>query len=292
MNDLIIPRPHAKRAQWAPLRFYPLSGSSDTLTVAVFAIAEDGEVAIAVAPYEQPLDCLFGKHSDKPKSLLQHAVEMAQIQLKEVGNPRLQNITLPFSDFELGEAQVGSGASVQDIAEQWMARLSMLSHWSTVQERENEKSTSQSEKSTKIEYAVREAVQSKNPLLVNYFGSRFRPKSKKLPVKLGFENSLFVANFGRLGAPGSHQLSPQIERIRSKLWVLAEHRDECDTNRITPHEMVLLREAPQNHAPDIEARVSDACYDLEMEADRREIRLRPMSSVNEISNHIVNVASG
>lgn len=292
MSALVIPTKHTVRAKWAPLYYYPVLGSQDRLSVAVVAITEDGsQVAVVEAPGLQRMYCLFGEKAEAPLKIVKIAIDALK---RDIAERRIFALTDPkplFTGFEFGELRAGSGFSLYEIAKQWINAVSMLS--------DNQSKDNQSrieipviaelkpaERGGRLLPSVRKEVQSRIPLISGEFNYTFRSRTKVVPVRIGFLGRNIVADFSRIS---TRSLSNNVERIRSKLWVLADHRDEAPNMMDIPHEMLLLRKAandPSVSRSELKA-IDEACHDLEIEADRRSIRLRPLTSVEDIAERII-----
>lgn len=292
MSALVLPTRHTVRAKWAPLYYYPVFGSPDRLTVAVIAFTDDGtQVAIAEAPGLHRMHCLFGEQAKAPLSLIKGTIDALK---KDINERRISALTEPkllFSGFEFGEMRSGSGFALNDIAQRWVNAISVFSaEKNAPAEIEVSLPTvvelRPSERSGRLVPSVRKEVQARIPLISGEFNYSFRSRTKVVPVRIGFLGRNIVADFSRIS---TRSLSNNVERIRSKLWVLADHRDEAPNMMDIPHEMIVLRNSasdPSVSRSDLKA-IDAACHDLEIEADRRSIRLRPLNSVEDIAERII-----
>ncbi len=291
MSALTIPKRHAVRATWAPLYYYPVMGSQDRLTVAVVAISDDGsQVAISRAPGLERLHCLFGEQAAAPLALIDHVIEALKNDISERRGHALSEPKLLLSGFEFGEVKAGSGQAIKNIADAWIKQISILS----VTDDDPASNVNSLPYTTghivapgreaKLVPSVRREVLARVPMVSGEFNYQFHSRGKVAPVRIGFHGRGLVADFYRLN---SGTLAGSIERIRSKLWVLADHRDEAREMSHVPHEMLVLRKPQADLTREERKAIEGACHDLEIEADRREIRFRPLTSVSDIAERIV-----
>ncbi len=291
MSALVIPKRHGLRASWAPLYYYPIAGSQDRVTVAVIAVSDDGsQVAVSKAPGLERLYCLFGEKAEMPLGIIDRVIEALK---KDFGERRIGALTEPsllFSGFEFGEVRVGSGQGIKNISDAWIKQISLLSV--ARMEDQNmetdtvlaEKQSVAAEREIRLVPSVKREVLSRVPFVSGEFNYLFRSRGKAVPVRIGFHGRGLVADFSRLS---TRSLSASFEKIRSKLWVLADHRDEAREMANVPHEMLVLRKPQSELTRDERFAIDGACHDLEIEADRREIRLRPLTSISDIAERIV-----
>jgi hypothetical protein len=127
----------------------------------------------------------------------------------------------------------------------------------------------------------------------NYFssdlreGRRRRLTGRSHEVLIDFGGSRLVANFGTLRASG---IARSVNLIKRRLWDLKVERDRDSGNAATrQHEMIV--QSPVADDPQVTANqqtyLSDALAALEEQADQEELRLRSLSSVAEIGEHVL-----
>ena|SRR5215510_973641 len=118
-------------------------------------------------------------------------------------------------------------------------------------------------------------------------GSEPRPRRRSHEVSIDFNGSGLVANIGTLVAGG---IGPSIERIKRKMWDLKVARDLNQSPLLRLHHEMLVQR-PANDDPQLTQRQLDnlqtAIDDLEKQADTEEIRFRPLTTVQEIGEHIL-----
>ena len=104
-------------------------------------------------------------------------------------------------------------------------------------------------------------------------------------VFIDFAGSKIVANFGTLTA----QNATSINRIKRGLWDLKIDRDREPTIHKRTHEMLVQH--PSFDDPQITEKqwdkISGSLKSLEQQADQVEIRLRPLHSVKDIGEHLL-----
>ena len=284
-SRISLPVRHSTRAHWAPVYYYPIAGSNDRFTVAVAAISTKGSEAVVVeAPGLNRLRCLFGQEAEVSLNIIDVFLSSLRSELDRRGIEALVSETSSLSSFEIGQPDIGSGMSVSDIAASWVHQLSALHLDSNTALEEN--TSPKPIREGRLITSVKSSAIQKFPFLRDRFNYSFRPEGNHLPVKIGFRGSHIVANFERF-IPKN--ISYSVDHVRSKLWSLAIHRDQAPEASHLDHEMLLLCKPGNDNFSkgsfrDVIDRASD---DLEREADRYEIRLRSLSSVDEIANTLV-----
>ena len=296
MLNLKLPPAHSIRANWMPLNYYPLIGSNNCLTVAVIVFSENGEKCLVEANGLDRLRCLYGPSADGHLAFLRIAVDTLRSRLEDLQLKTVSEFDLG-SSLIFGEVRVGSGHSLSEIGRNWLKKISLIhgetldsfelslvaQSYSVSDEDEGGLAGAATEK--RLLTNLRAEVQSMAPKLVSNFNKTFQPKNRILPVKLGYSGDHLVADFDRVAPKG---LGPSLSRIRSKLWVLAEHRDQTRHQSYRAHEMLVVpseRYQPLQSGRDADT-FEKACSDIEQEADRRDIRFRRFANSHEAAQHI------
>lgn len=286
--SVLLPKPHTLRAKWAPLNFYPFPGSGDRLTIAVVVVGPDGKSVICEAEGLTRLNCLFGNEAAKYISYARQGIQaLRELAGSDVSGVLERNVSLGGA-FELGPFQPGSGHDLQEIAHAWLNKVSMLATAPEYDRGGTELALAQesfTQRRPRLIPAVREEMAAIAPLLIDNFARSFQPEGKALPVRIGYKGTKIVADFSRLDASS---INSSLERVRGKLWMLSEHRDQTRHEHYREHEMLVIRKtaSDERYSPRELSILDRACDDLMEEADRREIRLRPLGSPKAVAQRI------
>jgi hypothetical protein len=137
---------------------------------------------------------------------------------------------------------------------------------------------------------VLDYVKVKRPDLDKFFSEEVRRQTSKRRtdasgVFIDYAGSKIVANFGTL----STQNVASINRIKRGLWDLKIDRDREPAIHRRDHEMLVQH--PAFDDPQITEKqwdkISGSLKSLEQQADQVEIRLRPLHSVKDIGEHLL-----
>lgn len=124
------------------------------------------------------------------------------------------------------------------------------------------------------------------------FARPFRLHQKARPAKIGFVGQKLAANFSLL-VPS--QLSRQVKDAKAKLWDLAQVQEYVQAREFNLSDDLkrfdllihsVREDDPQYSDRQIE-QVHEAECELEMEADRKQIRSQPLRSPDEIAKIII-----
>lgn len=299
MNAFNLPKAHTLRATWVPLHFYPVLGSTDCITVAIVAIDSHGECKVIKSENLKRLVCFFGESGADLIRFIDLAVDTVSDELNRLGSAVFNKPIELGSSFSFGNPTPGSGFSLDAIAKSWLNKISMLQHGASASEgaatsvaviSDRLVTTIAPVREKRIVPAVRDAIREIAPKFTPYFDKEFQFKNRKVPVRLNYSGEHLVAGFDRVSPKN---IEGSLEKVRSKLWVLAEHRDQTRHEAPRLHEMLVVPTTVQDRIVDSsEMRIVDeACDDIEKEADRREIRLRRFQSTRDLAAHIYRVES-
>lgn len=285
------------RASWAPILITPIAGSYERLVVGVVvASVEDFHVEMANALGR--LKCLYGDDAE----IIQYAIEITQehllLDLSTRGINAIEEPKPLVSGIEIGPRRSAEGPSVAAIARNWMKQISSLY---TIADAEvgvpdgADKAVFGESASDHLPTLVMDYVKEKNVKFYNYFNEDLRerrrpqPKGRSHEVLIDFGGTRLVANFETLRA---NRIGPSVNLIKRRLWDLKVERDkEYQSAFPRIHEMIL--QIPANDDPQVTDRqrvyLSDALKALEEQADQEELRLRSLSTVRDIGDHVLRV---
>ena len=302
MSDL--PALHAVRGRWMPLKFFPLIGAADCITVAIVAVDSAGRSLVLQANSMHKLECLFGSAARDHIQFINMAIDCLRDEVAKHGADIFENQIDLGSAFTFGPSSAGSGNDLDEIAQAWLEKVSIL-HQSSGTDLAlldvvrgevavaslADVSEPAQVREKKIVPAVRDEVAVIAPRFVHNFNREFIFKDRRVPVKLNYNGDHLVAGFDRVSP---RNIGGSLEKVRSKLWVLAEHRDQTRHEAPKLHEMLVVPSSVQDRIIDTTEikSITEACGDIEKEADRREIRFRLFQNTREIAAHIYRVESG
>jgi len=284
------------RARWAPIILVPISGSYERLVIGV-AVANESGFYVEMANALDRLRCLYADDAEG----VAYAIDLTADHLRsDLGERGFHAIVEPqplLSGVEIGTCREAEGASLEAIATSWMRSLSSLY-------RDEERrpvaaaddAVAQAEGvSDQLPTLVMDYVRERREGFFNYFstdlreGRRRRLTGRSHEVLIDFGGSRLVANFGTLRASG---IARSVNLIKRRLWDLKVERDrDSQSTPIRQHEMII--QSPAKGDPQVtanqQAYLSDALTALEEQADQEELRLRPLSTVAEIGEHVLRI---
>jgi len=286
-------------AKWAPLLIQPIEGSYERLVFGVAVVSNDG-FHLEIANRLDRLQCLYADQSKIVISVIEWTVESLRSDLAKRSIEALLEPSFPFSGVKVGELRNGEGESLEQIACSWMVSLSSLytDKYSEdfeleLVERGVEEVRPKSGGGDRLPILIKDYIKEKRVGLVPFFSEDVRLERKRRSARRGaevnidFAGSKLVANFGTLQANG---VSLSSGRIKSRLWELKVNRDaDWERGQDRYHEMLI--QIPPKNDPQFSAKqmrnVAEALETLEEQADQEEIRIRSMTSVEQIGEHLL-----
>jgi hypothetical protein len=279
------------RGRWYPVYIEPIAGSGERLTVGAVAMS-DADCYVLDAPGLDRFFCLYDEAGDGVVLAAKVTLDALRSHLERNGPLGLKSFEPPFVSIELGEERAGTGNTLSEIA---LLGLRASSSLITAKKRlpaliQIAEPTPYSERvegsETRIVRLVRESVTKARPGLIEAFNRPFRAVPGGRTTRIGFVGQNLVANFGMLRP---RRLSESVKDIKTGLWDLSSHRDIETFLRRPSYEMLIHR--PSKDDPDLEERhvirLTEACTELEYEADKKEIRVQPMTSIQQMSERVL-----
>jgi hypothetical protein len=286
------------RAKWAPVVLEPIAGSYERLVVAVAVVGPSG-FHIEAANALERLICLYADGAEGVAYAIKLSVEQLNIDLARRSIEALTNPIPAITGVQILDCREAEGRTLKDIGVSWMLSLSSL------YKADSEEAVLAEDIPAFIASEERERGGDRLPILIfdyvkdqkatfaRYFspevqqGRRRRPAGKNHEVIIDFAGSKLVANFGTLQAGG---VGRSVTQIKRRLWDLKVDRDDV-SNQVFGRRHELILQAPRDSDPQFSERqhqqVREALAALERQADQEELRLRALSSVEEIGNHII-----
>jgi hypothetical protein len=286
------------RARWAPVLLEPIAGSYERLVVGVAVVSSDGfHLELANA-----LDRLRCFYSDDAHAAV-YAIQLSAEQLKrDLARRAVDALTDPkaaISGVTIGECRDAEGESLEAIGASWMRALSSLyrdpvenASLDVVEEVDGDIDRQRGGTADRLPSLVMNYVRERREQYVRYFRADIQEAEKRRlagrshEVIIDFSGSKLVANFGTLQAGRAGQ---SVTVIKRRLWDLKVERDRQPAV-VRRHEMIL--QTPQPDDPQFtkrqHANFRKALQALEEQADQEELRLRALSTVAEIGEHVLN----
>jgi hypothetical protein len=288
------------RAHWAPVLLEPIAGSYERLVIGVAVVSADG-FHLELANALDRLHCLY---SDNAHGAI-YAVQLTAERLREeLATRAIEALTEPrpvMSGVVIGECRQAEGENLQTIGASWMRTLSSL-YRDVAEEADDAAPELDGEQPGQGEGAgdrlptlVLDYVSQRRDGLAQFFSNDVRESRKRRmtgrshEVLIDFSGSRLVANFGTLHVGG---IVKSVHLIKRRLWDLKVERDhEHSPMLVRHHEMIV--QSPQTDDPQVStkqlANIKEALEALEAQADQEDLRLRALSSVSEIGEHVLSL---
>ncbi|WP_332852673.1 hypothetical protein [Duganella sp. S19_KUP01_CR8] len=284
------PRRSNHYARWAPIYLEPLVGSGERLCIAVAVVDSQRSIVYPVPSIER-LTCVYGQHAAALVNASNLALGSIQRHLSKNGINFLSDWSRPMEGVEVGAIREGAGENLEDVARTALMQCASLAIHLSEESESQDPEAKAAESSGRLESMVKDIVIAARPELARFFGVSFKVSEKARPAYIGFAGHQLVANFGIL-VPG--KLSPLVNNAKAKLWDLKQLKSGAmdgffTTDSIMDFELLLHR--PYNNDPSYSERqinaLNAAALELEEEADKVDVRCRPMHSTSEIAKFVL-----
>lgn len=300
LEKAIFPQPPSGfvRAKRAPVVFRPIIGSLEQLVIGVIAY-NNNSAYLARANRLERLHCFYNDQAGGAILAIELALE--ELALDLVSDPSLaaSDYISAMSGVAIGPAHEAEGVSLESIASSWLSGMSSLYVPEVSSElqklmagRDVEESPAFDRASDRLGQLLLEYISQRQPKLLSSFSEEIRAQARRRrgsahSVFIDFSGSKIVANFGILSTSG---YAASIDRIKRRMWDLkiARDREKGDLWRRN-HEM-LVQHPPAND-PQLNQRqvdkIMESIQELEKQADQEEIRFRPMTTVEQMGEHLM-----
>jgi hypothetical protein len=280
---------------WAPVLLRPILGSPEQYIIGVVAVGKTG-FHIERANQFDRLECLFGGAASDLIFVTETALDALHKDVATRGLQALLEFRPAFSGIEIGECRAGESRSLEELARLWMTNFSSLysnpnaetgTEVAVLEDRVTVPGRTAREPLPNL---VMDYVVNVRPALLPFFAPSVRRSAARRRasnvhgVFVDFSGPKLSANFGVL-SPTSYASS--IDRIKRRLWDLKIDRDTRSLQG-RYHQMIVQHLAEdQLSSPQHVERIRDGLKGLEEQADREEIRLLPMTSIEQIGAHVL-----
>lgn len=285
---------------WAPIYFHPIPTSPERLVIGV-VVADAVRATIVEANRLDRLECLFGASSTSVLEAATLSLKALQEDVQQRGIEVLRAFDSPMSGVGIGETMVAEGRGFEEVGQVSLRSISSLfGHPSTelVHQKEvqwhlvERAASSDKPARPKVPSAVMEYVAKRNRDLLPNFATaraareRLQRANPHTPI-LDYSGRRVAANFSALES--NHASS--VNAVKRRMWDLGLDRIREEKAGKIHREHEMLVRAPEHSSAGISElvlqRIRKALADLEKEADLNEIRLRPLVSVEEIGEHLL-----
>lgn len=286
------------RAKWAPIVLEPIAGSYERLVIAVAVVGKAG-YHVEPANALNRLVCLYADNAESVAYAIKLCVEQLNIDIARRSFDALTDPVPALVGMHILECREAEGRTLKDIGVSWMTSLSSLYAEEAEEQVLAEEvpaflaSEEQERGGDRLPLMIFDYVKQQKDGFSRYFsadlreGRKRRAAGRNHEVIIDFSGPKIVANFGTLQAGGVGRSMNQIKR---RLWDLKVDRDGGSDGAFgRNHELIL--QTPRADDPQFSERqhrqVREALGALETQADQEQLRLRAMSSVEEIGEHII-----
>lgn len=193
------------------------------------------------------------------------------------------------SGIHLGDIRQGAGADMNEIIRNALVMSASLVEQLAESDEDDESAGGFT--TPRLEHLIREAVVNVKPQLRERFSVKLKRAANQRPVTMGFLGSNLAANFGVIFPMN---LSANVRDIKSKLWDLANLREEPGRKSLFPstvhqYEMHVYRPRPDEPVfSDRQLKsIEEAANELETEADDMEVICRTTTDHTSIARRIL-----
>ena len=284
--------------RWAPILCHPREASSETFVVGVVAVG-DNDFHIECANRLSKLACLYDEAAMPIAMSIQMAVGWLEEVLSRKSVPNLEELAFPVGNIEFGEYRQTMGLGCQEVAKHWMATLSSFyektaSESALEQKLQFEEAISEIETTKeRLPVQVLGIIETQNKELLEFFhedvrSRRARRARANARVKIDYDGMRLSANidFFDVDKP-----APTVGKLKQRMWDLAVQRERNSAKNLRSKEYEMLVDFPRHRLldkrPHLIARIEDHLDELERQADREQIRFRPLQGAEGIGKHIL-----
>ncbi len=285
------------QAKWAPIYLSPVLGSPERFVIGVVAMNDSGfyvERANALRRFE----CLYGTAAETVVFAAELALDEMETDCANRGMEALNDPLPGFSGVSVGELADGESHSLADVAQTWLASISSV--YDADSARLNKSPTVHTLVDIdavgtveRLPSLVLDYVKTRRVGLEKFFsedirtGRKSRRRSNYHAVVIDFSGSHLVANFGTL-----RPRAASADAIKIRMWNLIANREmEKGTIGTRVHEMIVQHPTavdPQISEHQFNA-IQEAIEGLTEQAKNEGVKFNPMSNVDQIGKHILDV---
>ena len=298
MNELIskfqFPDPAKfQRVAIVPVYVEPLAYSGERLFVGMILQSNDGAKAYPLESLRR-LQCVYGPAYRSLAAARDIALASLLEWVNQQGIDQVAKWAAPGDGIYAGSILRTTASSLAEAVRTSFAEYSSI-YDEPVAFAEEEPSARDerlaSLTASRLEATVRDLVAAARPTMAPRFFRKFQVNELARPMTLGFVGAKVVANFGLI-VPQA--LSTRVSNAKARLWDLASAREGAEVGwfgSVDGQEFSLL----VHHATDNDVQYSrrqinsvrEALIELEAEADKLELRCRPIVGPQGIADHLI-----
>lgn len=278
-----------------PVYVAPLPYSGERLLVGVVTVTESGVQSFPLESLKR-LACVYGPAHKGLLVARDIALASLATWVSTAGVQRTSEWIPPGDGMSLGQVLHTTAMSLADAV-----RTSFM-EWSSLYASPNDLMDEEPQpreerlagmSASRLETMVKTIVLNARPDVARRFSVAYRIHDAARPMRLGFVGDRLVANFA-LVIPTV--LSAMVSNAKARLWDLASAKDGANTGwfrqgQTSSYELLLHRstQADVQYSARQLALVTEAIAELEAEADRLDLRCRPLVGARAIAIHLMNV---
>lgn len=261
-------------AAWRVLRWEPMLGSGESLSVAVI-VEFDQQVSSFPLVREHVYKCLYGEQGAAAKAMVDHATEAAVSLAQAAG---LEAADSGMEGFRLDRSRTTQAESALVAARQAASLFSSMSAFDlgTIEAPPEE------ETSPRFAAAVTELVRRERPTLARYFNQKAYPIEQGEPVRFAFLSNYAAIQLSQLQP---RYRSTNVERARTRMWELMTVVEESGRRA------GLIVGVPSRNDPTLTQKAADDVRrwidQLVREGDRHQVLVKACDSNEQAARELM-----
>lgn len=283
---------------WAPLYMEPLVGSGEKICIGV-AAADNNTAVVRIVDGLERFESVFGSPARAFSWAANLAILDAQHAIAQGGLQALTEWARGIDGLSVGEHRTGAGTNLSDVAEIALQQSSALIGADGELSVREDVASYKEESTGRLDAQVRRLVVSRRPLLRENFSRSFPLSQSSRLLRFGYVGKRIIANFAQLNARSTNVVSQHVDKAKARLWDLHQLNEGVLSdsfhfrNSQMTHELLVHRpsdaslQSTGDNPKRLRVALKDAEEELEAEADKREIRLRSMTSPLKIAAYLV-----
>lgn len=273
---------------WASVYLEPMIASGERLTVAVAALADEGDVRVHPAIRPHILEAMFGAKAPAFSGLIETIVHDLEIYLKKVKT--FEGWVPPFSGVTVGRARRSASQDMAGLLRQAVAMTASLAALdvNAPEEESPGRILVPADDRWPKQFEM-EAVR-RDSRLERFFNQKFSISEPSKPLSFFFLSENVAMNTGRL-IPG-RGLSSYLEHNKARILDLRVAREKQHLLKRNHFELVVFR--PSFDDPTYSLKQIDSLkrsiYTLEEACDEHRVRVTQVQSAAEAAERLLAVA--
>jgi hypothetical protein len=290
------PRQATHKGRWLPLYMEPRIGSGERICVGV-VVADAHETRVLGVPDLNRLACAIGSVAHSVAWAAKLALSDLREQVAQEGIEAVSDWAARVDGMIVGDERTGAGRSLQDMANIALHQVSALVELDNAVVQPMV-ALDERGSGSRLDNQVRKLVSDRRPPLREHFGRTVRSGHTTRFVRYGFVGRRLAINFASLTAHSKQYVTTQVDKAKARLWDLDQLQRgllsdslQVPTQKFQYSLMLLLpgsnQAAEEAATKNIAFIRKEAQQELEAEADKFDIRVRPMASPEKIAEFIL-----